>query len=272
MVATASGAADHWLQDAFRTWLEGPNFIASQDSRKYFHISDRIGMRIVACMTAATSAAENMKRIEALPDSTDGHSPTAGIRRRRWLLSWLATFVCLATVALFFNLLRVQADDPAGHLRQPADGALTGSVSPAVPNLEPNTTLPPLPAGVAELKFSEFFVQPVGPLGLELTEKLRGLEGRRVRILGYMAQQAGPPPGGFLLTPFAVKVCDHDNRLAEDFPASAVLVSVPTLRGEPVPYAPGLMLLTGRLTTGNRAEPDGRISLVRLALDPPENM
>jgi hypothetical protein len=30
--------------------------------------------------------------------------------------------------------------------------------------------LPPLPKGVAELKFSEFFVNPVGPRGLELTD------------------------------------------------------------------------------------------------------
>jgi len=37
-----------------------------------------------------------------------------------------------------------------------------------------------------------------------------------------------------------------------------------------VPYVPGLMLLTGTLSVGNMAEPDGRISVARLALDPPE--
>jgi len=129
-------------------------------------------------------------------------------------------------------------------------------------------TLPPLPAGVTELKFSEFFVNPVGPRGLELTGKLRGLEGRRVRILGYMAHRETQPPGVFLLTPFPVQVHDHDNGLAEDFPASVVQVSVPTLRAQPVPYAPGLMLLTGILRLGNQPEPDGRVSLVRLELDP----
>src|SRR5689334_5693118 len=40
--------------------------------------------------------------------------------------------------------------------------------------------LPPLPAGVTELKFGEFFVRPVGPRGLELTDKLLGLDGQRV--------------------------------------------------------------------------------------------
>jgi hypothetical protein len=129
--------------------------------------------------------------------------------------------------------------------------------------------IPPLPAGVTELKFNEFFVSPVGPRGLELTEKLRELDGQKVRILGYMAHREAQPPGVFLLTPFPVQVHDHDNGLAEDFPASVVQVSVPTLREQPVPYAPGLMLLTGTLSLGNRPEPDGRVSLVRLELDPP---
>ena len=130
-------------------------------------------------------------------------------------------------------------------------------------------TLPPLPTGVTELKFNEFFVNPVGPRGLELTEKLRGLDGKKVRILGYMAHRETQPAGVFLLTPFPVEVHDHDNALAEDFPASVVQVSVPTLRDQPVPHSPGLMLLTGTLSIGNWPEPDGRISLVRLELDPP---
>jgi hypothetical protein len=49
--------------------------------------------------------------------------------------------------------------------------------------------LPPLPAGATELNFSEFFVSPVGDRGLMLTEKLRGLDGKRVRILGYIVRQ-----------------------------------------------------------------------------------
>jgi hypothetical protein len=128
--------------------------------------------------------------------------------------------------------------------------------------------LPPLPAGVTELKFNELFVTPVGPLGLEPSEKLRGLEGRRVRILGYMVNREAQPPGVFLLTPFPAQVHDHDNGLAEDFPVSAVQVSVPTMRDQVVPFSPGLMLLTGTLSTGNCPEPDGRVSLVRLELDP----
>lgn len=131
--------------------------------------------------------------------------------------------------------------------------------------------LPPLPAGVTELKFTDFFVNPVGPRGLELSEKLRSLEGKRVRILGYMAHRESQSPGTFLLTPFPVQVHDHDNGLAEDFPVSVVQVSVPTLPQQPVPFVAGLMLITGRISLGNQAESDGRVSLVRLVLDPPES-
>ena len=86
-----------------------------------------------------------------------------------------------------------------------------------------------------------------------------------------MVQQEEPPPGRFLLAPMPAQIHEHDNGLADDLPASLVFVSVPTLREKTVPYAPGLMLLTGTLSVGNRAEQDGRISVVRLALDPPES-
>jgi hypothetical protein len=64
-----------------------------------------------------------------------------------------------------------------------------------------------------------------------------------------------------------VQLHDHDS--SDDLPAALVHVSVPTCRGEPVPYAPGLMLLTGTLSVGHQEETDGRLSIVRLALDPP---
>jgi len=129
--------------------------------------------------------------------------------------------------------------------------------------------MPPLPKGVSELKFGDFFARPVGPRGLELTEKLRQLNGQRVRILGYMVQQEEPPPGRLLLAPTPAQIHEHDNELAEDLPASMVFVSVPTMPDAAVPHAPGLLLLTGTLSVGGRPELDGRVSLVRLALDPP---
>ena len=150
--------------------------------------------------------------------------------------------------------------------RQPAKPAVTSPLAEASAVHQ----LPPLPPDVTEVRFGDFFVRPVGATGLELTETLRQLDGRRVRILGYMVNQEEAPAGRFLFSPLpGQQVHEHDNGLADDLPASTVFVSVPTLPDKAVPFVPGLMLLTGTLSVGNRAEPDGRISLVRLALDPP---
>ena len=133
------------------------------------------------------------------------------------------------------------------------------------------TSIPPLPNGVTELKFSEFFVMPIGSRGLELTDKLRRLDGQRVRILGYMVRQEESPAGSFLLSPFPVQVHDHDNGLADDLPPSTLHVTSPSHREQAIPYTPQLMLLTGTLNVGNRTELDGRISPARLTLDPVSN-
>ncbi len=129
--------------------------------------------------------------------------------------------------------------------------------------------LPPLPAGVTELKFNKFFVQPVGDRGLELTDKLLKLDGQRVRILGYMVRQEEATPGKFLFAPLPVEVHEHDSQFADDLPPSTVHVFMPVCRDQPVPYTRQILLLTGTLNVGNREEADGRISLVRLTLDPP---
>jgi hypothetical protein len=126
--------------------------------------------------------------------------------------------------------------------------------------------LPPLPKGVVELKFSEFFASPVGPRGLELTDKLKALDGERVRILGYMVAQDKTVPGSFLLTPVPVQLHDHDSALADDLPATTVHVTVAGERA--IGYTPQLLLLTGTLTVGNKPGLDGRISLVQLTLGP----
>ena len=129
--------------------------------------------------------------------------------------------------------------------------------------------IPPLPAGVTELKFGEFFVSPIGNRGLTFTDKLRSLDGKRVRILGYMAQQEKPVPGMFLFSAIPVRLNEEHYGLADDLPAATMFVFTPTQRDQVVRHAPGLMLLTGTLSMGNREEADGRISSVRLALEAP---
>jgi hypothetical protein len=151
--------------------------------------------------------------------------------------------------------------------RQPKKASSRASNSEASNSTSPRA-LPPLPAGVAELKFSEFY-DPIGPYGLKYSQKLSGLDGKRVRILGYMVQQGSPAPGVLLLTPVPLKLHEEEYGLADDLPPATVHVFVPTSRDQVVPFTPGLLLLTGTLSIGNREEPDGRISTVRLYLDPP---
>lgn len=172
---------------------------------------------------------------------------------------YAAVMVLTTVLAMAFGFARMQHGDSGTVKVQPG-----AEVKPTTP------ALPPPPADVAELKFSEFFVSPIGDRGLTLTDKLRSLDGKRVRMLGYMVQEEKPTPGIFILSPYPAQIHDHDNALADGLPPSVVHVSVPTGRDQPVPHSPRLLLLTGSLSVGNRTEADGRISTVRLAADAPE--
>jgi len=141
----------------------------------------------------------------------------------------------------------------------------SGSVSRARAQ-EPAPTAPAA-AGVAELSLDEVFATPIGPRGLEYSAKARGFAGQRVRIRGYMVRREAAPPGTFLLTPVPVQLHESEYGLADDLPAATVFVEAPAWRGRTMPYAPGPLVVTGRLELGNRDEPDGRISSVRLVLD-----
>jgi len=84
----------------------------------------------------------------------------------------------------------------------PLEASATGAVSATISNFNLTTAgpatnaLPPLPSGVSELKFSEFFRQPIGPRGLEYTTKLRSLDGRRIQIPGCESLQSTLGSGG----------------------------------------------------------------------------
>lgn len=131
------------------------------------------------------------------------------------------------------------------------------------------SALPPAPEGVTHLDFGDFFKLPVGPEGLELTAKVAALDGRTVRLLGYMVKQANPSPWKILLSPIPVVTREREYSQAEDLPPNVVHVFLPRDPSPIRPHTPGLFLLTGRFEVGNRAEADGRVSMFRLFLDPP---
>lgn len=128
--------------------------------------------------------------------------------------------------------------------------------------------LPPLPEGVAELNFQEFFKMPVGPLGLEVSEKLRSLNGKRVRILGYMGQIERENKRQFIFAAMPLKPQPEEYGACDDIPAAHIVVTVPGNPDERIPHTPGALLLTGVLSVGP-AEDDGKPSFVRMELDPP---
>lgn len=144
--------------------------------------------------------------------------------------------------------------------------------SPGAPMMDGKSAapaLPPVPEGVTHLDFSDFFKLPVGPEGLELTAKIAALDGRKVRLLGYMVKQANPSPWKILMSPIPVVTREREYSQAEDLPPNVVHVFLPRDPSPIRPHTPGLFLLTGRFEVGNRAEADGRVSMFRLFLDPP---
>lgn len=164
-------------------------------------------------------------------------------------VSWLSTLLLAAIV-------------PAKAL------AHGGPVIPhRAPALEVRGELPPPPAGIADLKFGEFFQMPVGPRGLEPTEKLMALHGHRVRLVGYMVREEEPTAGRFLLSPLPVSLGDEDESLSDDLPPTTIYIHLQGVKARSVPYIGGLVKLTGILEVGAQEEGDGRVSSVRLLLD-----
>lgn len=128
--------------------------------------------------------------------------------------------------------------------------------------------LGPPPAGVTDLKFHDIFKTPVGDKGLEPTAALLALDGKRVRMVGYMVRQPSAPKGVFLLSPLPVEISDEDEPLADDLPPSIVAVEVGNAADKAIPQLPGLIQITGVLHVGATTDAaGGRVSPVQIALD-----
>ena len=119
-----------------------------------------------------------------------------------------------------------------------------------------------------ELRFRDFFRTPIGPAGVEMSDKLRQADGQTVRLVGYMVQQQNVMSGRFMLTPRPVQMSENADGDADDLPATTVMIYLdPSRQDWVVPYVRGLVTVSGQLSVSRLEEADGRVSWVRLQLD-----
>jgi hypothetical protein len=138
----------------------------------------------------------------------------------------------------------------------------------ALPALAQDTPAHTKPAAPL-LHFADFFKLPMGAKGAEMTPTLLQADGQSVRLTGYMVQAERPVMGHFMLTPRPVRMSEHSDGDADDLPAAWVMVYLdPEQKDFAVPHQRGLMELTGVLHVGRLEEQDGRVSWVRLQLQP----
>lgn len=172
-----------------------------------------------------------------------------------------------------------------------AVSALWSSLSSAEEGRTPESTVPistedntaNATSDIVDLSFSDFFKMPVGRYGLEMTEKLKGLDGKKVKIRGFMVheeccthpgsaahsneQDNDEVKGRFLLSPIPVTVNYDHYGLCDDLPPQIAYISVPEFSTTQIPFLRLPMEVTGTLHVGNHEEQDGRQAVVSISMD-----
>jgi hypothetical protein len=132
----------------------------------------------------------------------------------------------------------------------------------------PSPVQPQAQANLPELPLRDFYKLPVGPYGLEPSEKLLGLKDRQIRVKGYMVKEEEPTPGLMMLSLVPVSIPEKEDGPSDDLPGSTLFVHFPLAdANKMLAYKPGLWELVGTLKLGGQEEANGRVSYVRLMLD-----
>jgi hypothetical protein len=121
------------------------------------------------------------------------------------------------------------------------------------------------PPDAARLSFERLFSPGPGPA--RFTPETRALAGRRVRIVGHMVRMELPPRAAFYLAARPVEA-DESGGGTADLPPSVIRVEVPWIAGE-VPWIEGPVDVVGKLELGRAEDEEGRVSWIRVVLDPP---
>ena len=115
------------------------------------------------------------------------------------------------------------------------------------------------------LEFAEMYT--VTPRELKPSEKLLSLNGKQVRLVGFMAElEEIPNRGSFFLCSLPCQ-CDEGGAGTADLPPQAIRVMLAYAPKRDIPHVRGRLILTGRLEVGNQADDAGVVSHVRLVLD-----
>lgn len=116
----------------------------------------------------------------------------------------------------------------------------------------------------APLSFDEVFVTPAGPKGLEYTAKIKALDGKKIRVTGFMVRHADIDTSAFLLCATPRAYNEREEGLADSIPPHMFYVILPVRRQDAPAWRREKMTLYGTLELGSHQELSGRISHLRL--------
>lgn len=117
------------------------------------------------------------------------------------------------------------------------------------------------------INFGDLLLQPIGPLGLEISPTAKSLQGHIVRLHGFMVKSEEDPIGQFYFAPVSLHTSEHADGPANDLPASAVLVKLdPSQTNWAVSHKAGPLVLEGTLQVGRHEDAQGTVSWFQLQL------
>ena len=117
------------------------------------------------------------------------------------------------------------------------------------------------------LHFGDLLQHPIGPHGLEITQKAKSIHGQNVRLRGYMVKSEEDSIGQFYFAPLPIQLSEHADGPANDLPASAVLVKLdPSQAKWAISHKAGALVLEGILRIERHEDAQGTVSWFQLQL------
>lgn len=117
------------------------------------------------------------------------------------------------------------------------------------------------------LHFGDLLQHPIGPHGLEITQKAKSIHGQNVRLRGYMVKSEEDSIGQFYFAPLPIQLSEHADGPANDLPASAVLVKLdPSQANWAISHKAGALVLEGILRIERNEDAQGTVSWFQLQL------